>query len=152
MKKLILFLFLLGVIFSSQYNKANANNIEFGYDAAGNCTIKYKTVVISSLRAQSINQDDEQFDDLILEDDVFGDVRIIIYPNPTKGFLRIEFQNKPTELSVNYRLTETNGRPVASGATTDYSLLLDLSNFATGVYFLNLAMNGRSEIYKIIKQ
>ena len=150
MKKTILFLFLFSAVLSSQYSTASADNIVFEYDAAGNCIEKYKTIVVP--RAQSVIPADEWFEDLILTDDAFGEVRVIIYPNPTQGFLKIEFQNKPTELPVNYRLTEMNGRPVSNGTTVGHFLTLDLSGFATGVYFLNLTMNGKSETYKIIKQ
>ena len=112
--------------------------------------MKYKTIVLP--RLQQVQQDDEYFDDLIVEDDAFGDVRVVIFPNPTRGVLRVEFQNKPAELSVNYRLIETHGRVIATGTTTNSSLILDLSGFATGVYFLSLTMDGRTEVYRIIKQ
>ena len=36
--------------------------------------------------------------------------------------------------------------------TVGHFLTLDLRGFATGVYFLSLTMNGKSETYKIIKQ
>ena len=150
MKKIVLLLFLFSAVFGLQYSAAETRNVSFRYDAAGNVIEKYKTIVLP--RTHQIQQDDEYFDDLIVEDDAFGDVRVVIFPNPTRGVVRVEFQNKPAELSVGYRLVDTQGRFISSGTTTDYFLMLDLSGFASGVYFLSLTMDGRTEVYRIIKQ
>ena len=72
-------------------SKGLAQSISFEYDKSGNCKLKYKTVVLA--RAQS-NHKNEQVtnttDSTHNEVSAFGERKVIIYPNPTKGFLRIE--------------------------------------------------------------
>jgi len=128
---------------------AQTRNVVFEYDASGNCIVKYKTVV---LPARSMAYDFENQEDFSLTDDAFGEIKTIIFPNPTKGILQVEFQNKPDELSVNYRLVSMTGKHIATGTGTDSFLTLDLSAMPAGTYLLHLTMDGKSETYKIIKQ
>ena len=129
---------------------AQARNVYFLYDAAGNCVEKHKTIVFS--RSMSVEDDFNFPEDWGLTDDVFGEIRTIIFPNPTKGILQVEFQNKDSDISVHYRLTDMNGRSIMEGISFDSLLTLDLSNMPTGTYLLHLTTSGKSEIYKIIKQ
>jgi|GEM_PF-6129849 len=148
--RFFIFLFFVSTVSSTVF--IQARNIHFLYDAAGNCIQKYKTIVFS--RSMSV-EDDFDFDfpeDWGLTDDVFGEIRTVIFPNPTRGILQVEFQNKDTNISVHYRLTDMNGRGITEGITFDSLLMLDLSNMPTATYLLNLTINGKSEIYKIIKQ
>jgi len=127
-----------------------AREIHFQYDDAGNCIVKYKTVVLS-LRSTAM-EDDFNADDFSLTDDVFGEIRTIISPNPTRGILQVEFQNKDTDISVHYRLTDMNGRLITERTSFDSLLTLDLSDMPAGTYLLHLTITGKSETYKIIKQ
>ena len=126
----------------------------FEYDAAGNCTIKYKTVTIP-LRAQAQPADTTNIESAEIPaalEDLIGNVKITISPNPTKGVLQIDIQNKSAELFVNYQLNQLDGKQIINGKTTDNPLLLNLSGYAAGVYLLRLTIDEKSEIYKIIKQ
>ena len=145
-----------------------AQTIQFEYDAAGNCILKYKTVVL--LRSADIEEETEipeeeeegkgendkwdssRQDDYSLTDDFFEGIQTIIFPNPTKGILQIQFLHKAAELPVNYALTQMNGRRITEGATANHLMTLDLSGYASGIYFLRLTIHGKSETYKIIKQ
>ena len=151
--KSTLSLLLFALFISAQ---AQTQSIQFEYDAAGNCVVKYKTVTLPSKASRHINdenQDENQPDNnLILTDDVFGEIITVISPNPTKGILNIEFKNKAAELPVSYTLTQMNGKRITSGKTTDNPLDLDLSKFSTGIYLLRLTIEDKTETYKIIKQ
>ena len=122
---------------------ASSQNLQFDYDAAGNCIVKYRTVVIRSMPVET--------EDEIVEDKI-GKTEVVIFPNPTKGFLQIDFRGKAETLSVNYRLTEISGKYVTGGTTDDASLTLDMSSYASGVYLLRIEIEGKSETYKIIKE
>ena len=126
-----------------------ARDIVFEYDAAGNCIEKYKTVVLSRSMAM---EDDFDADDFSLTDDVFGQIRTVIFPNPTAGILQVEFQNKDSDISVHYRLTDMSGRLIIERTSFDSLLTLDLSRMPAGTYLLHLRIDQKSETYKIIKQ
>jgi hypothetical protein len=132
--------------------------IQFAYDEAGNCVLKYKTVVMSAPRANAPSNNapdtDEsvQSSDNVKVEDMIGNIKITLFPNPTKGLLQLEFENKSAETTVNYTLTDINGKYIAGGKRADNPLNLNLSNYAAGAYLLRITINGKKEIYKIIKQ
>ena len=128
--------------------------IVFEYDAAGNCVEKYKTVTMpAKVQAQPADTTSiEPAEIPAAVEDLIGKMKITILPNPTKGALQIDIQNKPVELPVSYQLNLLDGMRVINGKSTDNPLLLDLNSYASGVYLLRLTIDGKSETYKIIKQ
>lgn len=72
----------------------------YSYDNAGN-RIEAKTIVLSSkTAAKSVIKDNktdtqsyENDDDNLFFNDKLGSINIKIYPNPTKGILRIDIDN-----------------------------------------------------------
>jgi len=112
--------------------------------------VKDKTVVMCAPPRPN-NTDDEADENQSVED-IIGKIKILIAPNPTKGFLQIYFENKPPELPVNYRISEMNGKFITSGKSTDNPLLLDFGSFAPGAYLLRLTIENKTETYKIIRQ
>ena len=75
-----------------------------------------------------------------------------IYPNPSSGSVNINLQyalNKNvviTVLSANGEMIETETRQSIDG-----SLNLDLSHLQTGIYFVQLTFDGRTEIHRVLK-
>jgi hypothetical protein len=149
MRKILLITLLFYTFLSAQ------SQIQFVYDNAGNCVLKYKTVVMSApSRAPKSNEDEapkNSPENQPLEDKI-GEIKITLFPNPTKGFLILEFENKNAETTVNYILTDINGRQIESGKSADNPLNLNLSSYAAGAYLLRISINNKKEIYKIIKQ
>ena len=147
------------LIFTLFVFAAHAQSIQFEYDAAGNCVVKYKTVVMPSQAARHVPDEADgetpetgQAEIPASLKDVIGETEIVISPNPTKGILQIDFRNRATELSVNYRLTQMNGKHVTGGTATGNPLNLDLSACPAGIYLLRLTVEDKTETYKIIKQ
>ncbi|QIL76160.1 MULTISPECIES: T9SS type A sorting domain-containing protein [Hymenobacter] len=78
---------------------------------------------------------------------------VLVYPNPSTGIVHIDingFNGRKTELrilnvigSVIYResLTELNGR---------FTKTLDLSKFASGLYYVKLESDNASEMRKLV--
>ncbi|MDR1543947.1 MAG: T9SS type A sorting domain-containing protein [Prevotellaceae bacterium] len=155
MKKITFSLILFCFVFSAIKSQ---NTVNFDYDNAGNCIIKYKTVVMQSpahtpARNNSEGEEDNtQNTDSVQVEDILGDIKITLFPNPTKGILQIEFQNKDAETTAYYTLSELNGKHIFSGASASNPLLLNLSGYSTGAYLLRLKINNKTETYKIIKQ
>ncbi|MDR0828969.1 MAG: T9SS type A sorting domain-containing protein [Prevotellaceae bacterium] len=154
MKKLILLSLLFCAFQTAQ------SQIQFEYDNAGNCVLKYKTVVMSAPRAPSQSQAEEETETETPEnapenqqlEDKIGDIKITLFPNPTKGLLQLEFENKSAETPVNYTLTDINGKLITSGTSNNNPLNLNLSSYAAGAYLLRISIADKKEIYKIIKQ
>jgi len=70
-----------------------------------------------------------------IEDIVKSNIRL--YPNPTQGRLIVQGE----EALGDYVIYNMTGATVASGRTEDWEMQLDLSNYPSGVYWLNVAGN-----------
>ena len=77
---------------------------------------------------------------------------IAVYPNPSKGIFNISYGNiKPTAIDV-YDLT---GKIILSKSAIQTSTIetsIDLSNAATGIYFVKITANNQSTVKRIIKE
>jgi len=58
-----------------------------------------------------------------------------LFPNPTQGRLVVQGE----EALGDYAIHNMTGAVVASGHTEDWEMQLDLSNYPSGVYWLNVA-------------
>lgn len=77
---------------------------------------------------------------------------IVVYPNPSKGIFNISLGNiQPTAIDV-YDLT---GKVILSKSAIQSSNIetsIDLSNAATGVYFVKITAENQSTVKRIIKE
>ena len=75
--------------------------------------------------------------------------QVSIYPNPTNGFLNIK-----TELSENTSFSMYNqlGQPVLKGALNTPITQLNLTDFSSGIYFLQLELENQVKMIKIVHQ
>ena len=70
--------------------------VSFRYDSNGNRTAK--EIVLSSLKNNELSDPEFVDDDFSVFDDKIEDTSIKIYPNPTKGFLRVDIQNNDSDI------------------------------------------------------
>ncbi len=70
-----------------------------------------------------------------------------VYPNPANNFITID-----STLGGNYNLVSIFGKRVAEGALRQGDNTIDLSNFKTGIYLLNIHSNNNSKTLKIVKE
>ncbi|WP_395053601.1 T9SS type A sorting domain-containing protein [Flavobacterium sp.] len=70
---------------------------------------------------------------------------LIIYPNPTNGFLNIDTKVAITKI----RITDLLGKTVLE--TSDNFSKIDISNLNTAVYLLKIQVDGLEKTYKIFK-
>ncbi len=82
-----------------------------------------------------------------------GDMRV--FPNPSNGFFRLQFDvAEKGDLFVN--IHDTNGERVyeerITGFKGRYERTLDLTDKATGTYFLVIQQGGKTTAQKLVKQ
>jgi hypothetical protein len=75
---------------------------------------------------------------------------IRIYPNPSSSILIIELDKEMLNCS-NYKLFNLIGETLKMDSVKTISTKIDLSNYAHGVYFLDINYKGKILNYKIIK-
>jgi hypothetical protein len=125
--------------------------VSYEYDAAGNRTQRMmKTLFISTTKSASA--DDSTEFNMPLEEEV-GVRQIILYPNPTKGMLKVTIIGGEDNDRYQATVYDQNGRLVLQRQLTgDGDMDIDLTNKSTGYFFLNLLVNDERKSYKIIKE
>jgi hypothetical protein len=71
---------------------------------------------------------------------------VAVYPNPTTEFINIEFTG-----TFQYELVAINGDILVAGNATDKEVL-DLKEFADGVYFVNIKNETATTTVKVVKK
>ncbi|WP_010182380.1 T9SS type A sorting domain-containing protein [Aquimarina agarilytica] len=125
---------------------AVGNQIERKYCPTGNCTSGAKQLDTDQITEEASLNKDEKLTDFIN--------RLRIYPNPTKGNLRIEWELADTDYIKSIQVTDAAGGSgfVVPINTTENFADVDLTNYASGMYLVEFVLNdSRRAIKKIIK-
>ena len=134
---------IISLMLALSYHVSAQDRVGYTYDAAGN-RIK-KEIVLNS--QQAIRR---QMADAVSE--TLSEKTIRIYPNPTKGRLKVditgyEHSDKCTLLIVNMA-----GQQVLSSNASSASTELNLSSQPNGLYILRIKLNDEESTWKIIKK
>lgn len=147
MKSFLFFLILLGgSVFCGVLNAHAQTKISFGYDFSGN-RIDRKVILLAN-KSVSIAQGDQQKEEL---EELLGDQEIRIYPNPTKGLLKIDFPSL-SETRASLRVHDSKGRLLISKQAQETGNELDLSAYPPGFYILLIQAGTEKREWKIIKE
>lgn len=125
----------------------NGQNYSFHYNARGHrdsrILLKSATIPADSLMAKELKKP---------IDDQIGLQKTRIYPNPTKGLLRIDLPAL-TEQEAIIRLHDSNGRMIIQQTAVEQNNEINLSSYPTGIYIMSIQIgrNDRKE-WKIIKE
>ena len=84
----------------------------------------------------------------ITEDNPFDLSSLKVYPNPTKGKLFLEIN---TDEKVQYQITSLNGTILSTVNTYDDEGI-SIENLASGIYLINVQVEGEVQTIKIIKE
>lgn len=122
----------------------NAQNLSFAYDLAGNRI--EREIIISSDHLQNkkkaVNNP---------KSEMISDKTIRIYPNPTKGNLKIEIEGWDESDICKISIYDSNGIKFISSEMETSFLNIDLSLGTKGIYLMHIILNGNESIWKIIK-
>lgn len=133
--------FLLVLLTSSASSFAQ---LVFDYDEAGNCIKRHILVLKKS------NTDDTNETAPLIEQTTLG--RIIIYPNPTKDLVTLQFPDSDIEQTRTILLFDQAGRTLLSHRESSNNATLDLSQHSPGMYFLIIQSGATKLDFKIIKE
>lgn len=117
------------------------NTVKYTYDASGNRVKREIVLTKSTVATRS---------DFFTEE--LAKRTIKIYPNPTEGQLKVEVSDFEECKSVGLTVVNMQGQIVLkkkmSSATDD----LDMSGEASGLYILQINIDGENSSWKIIKK
>jgi YD repeat-containing protein len=124
---------------------------KFTYDDSGNresrIVLKSASVPVDTLQVDTLQakQVEKPLDDLV------GLQKTRIYPNPTKGLLRIDFPGLNNSESM-IRVYDPNGRLIVQKSAISSGNEVDLSAHPSGFYIMVIQIGQEKKEWKIIKE
>jgi hypothetical protein len=83
--------------------------------------------------------------------DVKTELDVLLYPNPVNDFLNIKV-NESIEGSVIYNVYDNKTSLIFSKKSLENSEIIDFTNLPSQIYFVEIKLNNKSIIKKIIKK
>ena len=146
MKKRILFLIVSVIVCSAVYAD---HTVRFEYDAAGNRTLR---AIVLPAASQARRGGTEYSDSTTaVFTDAFAEMTLNVYPNPTRGHLKIELEGLPDGESYSYIIVNMAGEVIVQEDKASNPSEADLSMCAAGMYILKLSCKDYKKAFKIIK-
>jgi hypothetical protein len=145
MKELIVILSIIAACFVSVLCQANNYIVIYDYDAAGN-RISRQCVLVPFYASSPKKTDSTK----VVE--VLGDLKITIYPNPTRGIIEVGLSTYDPKVSVNYNLFTSEGKLIVQISAQSDRTLIDLSAYPAGWFLLRATTKEKEILFKIIKQ
>ena len=121
------------------------NTYSFTYDASGNRLSR-----IIPLKSASIANKDTLGNKQKTFEDLIGNRPVKIYPNPTKGLIKVEIPFTE-EASATIKVFSIQGALVKDMMVTDVFTEINLSNQPAGMYILRIGIGELTSEWKIIK-
>lgn len=133
---------LLPVVSSAQ------GRIGYSYDAAGNRVKRQIIMPVPKTMAkqQNFSSDNQSFSDMLC------DHSVKIYPNLSKGVLKICIFGLKDSDKCSLGVYTTQGVQILAKKIKTDNTDVDISNQPNGVYLLQIAINGKSTTWKIVKK
>jgi len=125
--------------------------VNYQYDEVGNRIEK------SILLLKSGNADNSNPSDSLIKDQSFGQMDVLIYPNPTAGQISIEIrareQNFEADEGYQAGIYDLQGRKVQQKAIKEGEMtVVDIGNEPEGIYILMIWNTEVSSRWKVVKR
>ncbi len=139
--------------------QANAQSIKYTYDDAGNRTERSKLTVQSMTRAAVSNGETQPADtpekagEPVQLEEMLAGTKVTIYPNPTKGMLRVDITASkiPKDACIHiYNVSGTLVRQLTGVSATNN---IDISAQPAGTYIMRIMLDKENvSVWKVIKK
>lgn len=146
--KRIAAIFMLFVVLSvwAGANLCAQNRIKYTYDDAGNRLTRKKEIVVQTRGDLNNGEEPSVYEEELSE------TKVIIYPNPTKGMLKVDISGVEQFENAQISLYDLTGKLLQQWAGISQSNTIDLSERTPGMYIMQIAYNGKTSSWKIIKE
>ena len=142
----IIILCLLLPCFCPLLHSQNQDTIAYRYDAAGNRISR--TIVLSTISAPAPLEEKPQ----VIYTEVFADIQLKIYPNPTDGLVKVEIFNLPEGQTAQIWLYAMSGQLITSFNEVSKAVDINISGQPAGIYVMRIVAGKFRTEWKIIKK
>jgi len=134
--------------------KLKAYSYEFDYNAAGNrisrTVITISAGISDSLASEEVLKQEDLMSKILCEN-IFNEMSITIYPNPTKSELIFKINPVDSEIKGSISLFTMEGNLIFNTELHEINTI-NLTGQPPGNYLLHVNLNESKKIYKISKQ
>ncbi len=149
MKRCFYFLGMLMIILLASITVFSQTKVfEYDYDDSGN-RIQRQFITLKSASVASSEENDFSKE---MYEGLFGEGLIKIYPNPTKGALKVEVPLIALEQEVHISIFNMQGAKITSQLVTGQINTIDLKGQPSGVYIMKISSGPQVSEWKIIKE
>lgn len=134
-------------LFSLCYCMYSQSNFTFTYDYAGNLTNRIYEVNMQASQARKSNPGKDSTNVVALSDKL----KVTIFPNPTKGELKIQVSGVENNAEVDLALYNPNGQVLLRRKVQQGLSEMDLSGYVAGWYLLKVTSGTTVLNFKIVK-
>ena len=127
---------------------AQTGSVSFQYDDDGNVKQRLVISVPAQVKSHHTQTDSVQ----VQVTDELGNQKVIIYPNPTKGQFQINITRLDFKAKNFYTIFSTTGSRLIYGELSDTMTGVDISQFPSGTYLLDIILGDKVSRWKVIKQ
>jgi hypothetical protein len=127
------------------------HEVKYKYDDSGN-RIQRNVIILPATRASATEHETIKDLEMPRYEDLLGERKVVIYPNPTRGMIMIEFQGYGEMNDARLLLYNMQGSLLQQVNNVESQTTLDLTPYPTGMYILHLIEGINRSEWKIIKQ
>lgn len=139
-------LILLIITLCASTFRVSADRISFTYDDAGNRISRQREIIINTRSVIGENSDTKKS-----YEDSISVSKIVIYPNPTYGQLRIDIIGCPSFEGSFISLYNLSGQQIETWKELSESTTIDISDYKPATYILKISVTNKVSTWKIIK-
>lgn len=126
--------------------RAQTGSVSYFYDDDGN--VKQRLVLTMPAQVKShFTQTDS-----VAVTDKLGDQKVMLYPNPTRGQFQISITSLDPKVKNYYMLFSTSGSRLIYRELSETMTGVDISQFPSGTYLLDIILGDKISRWKVIKQ
>lgn len=129
--------------------------IQFTYVDGNRKKRELKTVKITNPTQVQTHLDTTVVDDKVAPkpvEDVMGEEKISIYPNPTKGNLSVEITSNTPDVVSEITVFTLTGQQIFRSNSSDTRVEVDITSKPSGTYIMRVSRGGNVSTWKIIKE
>ncbi len=123
---------------------AQAQQLTYEYSPTGNrrqCYVGFAKIVSPDLPEKQ-----EQYTETM------DSIQFTVYPNPTKGLLKVGIDTDMKVSSLEIELYDVNGKKVIEKSAVSQEIELDITEVSAGSYFMKVFVNDQSYYWNVLKE
>jgi hypothetical protein len=127
------------------------NTVSYHYDDAGNRIDRVIVLDVSFAATTEASESRTKKKKVSYEEEL-GQFKVIIYPNPTQGELKVEIQTTEEREQATFMVYDLSGSLLINKTSSRDITKLDLSPYPLGTYILRVSTGTYRSEWKIVKQ